>query len=170
MKLIAAAILVLGGGYLGILFASSLAIRVNQIEEMRLALTRMSFNISFLKMPVKEALTSASKTSKGGVCRVLLDVANMIENEGLSPSCAWERAILKNRSALCLTKSEIDILEEFANNLGKGDTENEINNIKATCAKLSLSQTTAEGERDSKGRLWRGAGLLAGMFVAVLLF
>lgn len=169
MKLIAAAILVMGGGYLGILFASGLATRVNQIEEMRLALMRMSFNISFLKMPVKEALTNAAKTSKGGIYRVLIDAANMI-NEGLSPACAWERAILKNRSSLCLKSTETDILNEFANNLGRGDTENEINNIKATCAKLTLSQTVAEGERDSKGKLWRGAGVLAGMFVAVLLF
>ena len=169
MKLIAAAILVLGGGYIGILFASGLAIRVNQIEEMRLALMRMSFNISFLKMPVKEALASAAKTSKGGIYRLLVDAADMINN-GLSPGCAWERAILKNRSHLCLKSSDTDILNEFANNLGRGDTENEINNIKATCAKLSLTQTTAEGERDSKGRVWKGAGVLAGMFVAVLLF
>ncbi len=170
MKLIAAVILVLGGGYVGILFASGLAIRVNQIEEMRLALTRMSFNISFLKMPVKEAVINAAKTARGGIYRVLTDAAQMLENERLTPACAFERAILKNRKALCLKASEIDILEEFANNLGRGDTENEINNIKAAHAKLALSQTAAEGERDSKGRLWRGAGLLAGMFVAVLLF
>ena len=44
-----------------------------------------------------------------------------------------------------------------------------MNNIKAACAKLKLAQTAAETERDRRGKLWRGIGLLGGIFAAVML-
>lgn len=170
LKIIAAAAVILGGGYVGLLLAANLDVRAKQIEQFRLALTHMGFCISFLKMPVAQALRGAARSCSGAVGRVLSGAAEEIYSSGAAPSAAMERAVLKNRSALCISDSDAEIIREFAANLGTGDTENEMGNINAACARLAVAQTAAEGDRDRRGKLWRGMGLLCGMFAAVLLF
>lgn len=170
LRILASAVIVLGGGYIGLLLAAGLDTRVRQLEQSRMALTQMEFNIGFLKMPVVDALCGAAKTRRGAVAALLSSAASEIEKSGISPSSAFERAVLKNRRFLSMTKDDIDILTEFASGLGRGDVDSELCNIKATCAKLKAAQNEAEGERDKKGRLWRGMGLLGGMLAVVLLF
>ena len=65
---------------------------------------------------------------------------------------------------------DLEFSREFAKNLGKGDVDSEINNIKAACAKLTLAKARAEGELARRGKLWRGMGMLGGMLLVILLF
>lgn len=170
VRIVAAAAVVLGGGYIGMLFASRFVVRVGQIEQLQLIITQIGFNIEFLKMPVAKALSSAALGRRGAVGRIFSDAAERISVEGLSPSAALERTVLENRSFLCITEEDIGVLTEFASNLGLGDIESEMNNIGAAKARLSLAKSVAEGERDQKAKLHRGMGLLGGMFVALILF
>ncbi len=170
LKIIASAAVVLGGGYIGILFASTLAVRAKQLEQMRLAIEQIGFSISFLRLPVAEAVAGAGKSRDGAVGRVLSRVAEEIRKENISPAAAFERAVLKNRASLCLSKNDLEILADFAGNLGTGDEKSELSNINAACARLKLAQDEAEGDFYRRGRLWRGMGLLCGMLAVVLLF
>ncbi len=170
LKIIASAVVVLGGGYIGILAAAELETRVRQIEELLGALSQIGFNISFLKMPLSRAIRGVADGQRGAVGGLLGSVAKQIAEDGVSPDTAFERAIRKSRGSLCIGKGEIEILSEFTKNLGRGDTESEINNINLACAKLTLARDNARGELSQKGKLWRGMGLLGGMLVVVLLF
>lgn len=170
LKILASAAVVLGGGYIGLLLASTLDIRVRQLEQFRLAIEQMGFSISFLKLPVAEAFCGAAKSRSGAVGRILSGAASEISENRLSPAVALERSVQRNRSSLCVGEEELDILSEFAASLGRGDAESELSNINAACARLKIAQAAAEGERDQKGRMWRGIGLLCGMFAVVMLF
>ncbi|MBQ3573355.1 MAG: stage III sporulation protein AB [Clostridia bacterium] len=170
VRIIAAAVVVMGGGYIGLLFSSRLAVRVSQIEQLLCALTQIEFNISFLKMPISKALSAAACGNKGAIGRIFSEVARQIKELNISPSVAFERAVMGNRSSLCILKEDMEIVSEFAKNLGKGDVDSEINNIKAACAKLTLAKARAEGELARRGKLWRGMGMLGGMLLVILLF
>ena len=65
--------------------------------------------------------------------------------------------------------TDIEIMTEFALRLGEGDRDSELCNINAACAKLKLAYDEAVCDRDSRAKLWRGVGLLAGCFAVVLL-
>lgn len=168
IRVAAAGIVVLGGGYIGSLAASVFSVRAAQLEQLCLVLTQISFNIGFLKLPVAQAVLGAAKSRGGTVSRMFLDAAD--EMKDVSPSVAFERSLRRNRGSLCLSAEDMEILRSFSENLGAGDTESEIDNIKAACAKLKLAQDIAAAERDRRGRLWRGVGFLGGMFAAVMLF
>ena len=56
LKTAAAAIIVLGGGYIGTLLASYYSVRAAQIEQFIAALVQIEFNIGFLKIPAAKAL------------------------------------------------------------------------------------------------------------------
>lgn len=170
LRIIAAIVVVMGGGYIGIVFSSRLAARVLQIEQIICALAQIEFNISFLKMPITRALSTAVSGKKGAVGRIFSEAAKQIEKSNISPSIAFEKAVLENRNSLCILKEDMEIISEFTKNLGKGDVDSEINNIKAACAKLKLAKERAEGELAQRGKLWQGMGMLGGMFLVILLF
>lgn len=170
VRIIAAAVVVMGGGYIGLLFSSRLAVRVSQIEQILRALLQIEFNISFLKMPITRALSAAACGNRGAVGRIFSETAEQIKELNISPSVAFERAVLGNRNSLCILKEDMEIVSEFTKNLGKGDVESEINNIKAACAKLKLAKERAECELAQRGKLWRGMGMLGGIFLVILLF
>ncbi len=169
IRVVSALAIILGGGYIGMLFAARLTGRAKQLEQLKLIISRIGFNINFLKMPVAKALVQAVSGRCDAVGSVFDIAANEIVQEGLPPSAALERAVLSSRNALCITDDDIDILMEFAKSLGLGDTQSEMNNIDAAQARLTLAQSIAEGERDQKAGLFRGMGLLGGMFVALML-
>lgn len=170
LKIIASAAVVLGGGYIGVLSASVLDVRAKQLEQIRLAIEQIGFSISFLRLPVADAVLGAGKSRCGAVGRILKEAAEEIQNGNISPAAAFERAVLKNRGSLCLSKNDLEILEDFAANLGTGDEKSELSNINAACARLKVAKAEAEGDFSQRGRLWRGMGLLCGMLAVVLLF
>ncbi len=169
IRIASLAAVVLGGGYIGMLFASRLAWRAKQLEQLILIITQIGFNINFLKMPLAKALSGAASGRYGEVGQVFLSAADGIADEGMAPSAALERAVLRSRSNLCITDEDIEILMEFAKNLGLGDVKSEMNNIDAAQARLTLARSMAEGERESKSKLCKGMGLLCGMLVALIL-
>ncbi len=170
LKILAAASVIMGGGYIGIIFSSKLDNRAKQIEQFRLAIAQIGFNIKFLKMPVGMALSNAAKIRHGVVEGIFSSAAEDISKKSIATATAFERAVLKSRDKLCISKEELEIISDFAENLGKGDVESEINNINASCAKLELARENAENLYAQKGKLYRGLGLLGGILLVIVLF
>ena len=169
IKTAAAIITVLGGGYIGRLGASYYSVRAAQLEQFMAALVQLEFNIGFLKIPAARALCLAGGSRRGAVGRILKEAAEDMGELKKTPSDAWRDAMIRNKSSLCITDEDKEILIQFADNLGCGDVESERSNIRAACAKLELADKTAKGERDRMSRLLKGVGMLGGMLVAVLL-
>lgn len=169
LRLIACAAIIMGGGYLGILFSSALDIRTRQIEQLRLSVEQIGFSISFLKMPLCDAISGASKSRSGAVGEILKSASEEMKRGSISPSVAFERAVNKSRSRLCLKGDDISIIMDFAQNLGVGDIEKEMGNIRAASARLSIAQSSAESEQSRKGKLWKGMGFLCGIFAVIML-
>ncbi len=170
LRVVAAGVVILGGGYIGMLFAMRLIVRVRQIEQLQTIITQIGFNIDFLKMPVANALSMAASGHNNIVGQIFSVAAEGISKDGLSPSAALERAILSNRNSLCITHEDIEILTEFAKGIGLGDAEYEMNNVGIAKARLCLAQREAEGDCAQKVKLRKGMGLLGGMLVALILF
>lgn len=170
LKLIAAATVIAGGGYAGILLSSAFSVRLRQLGQISDAIARIEFNIGFLHMNVSDSVKYAAELAKGTVNKIFMQTAEDIYNDGMKPSSAFERALRKYDDDLCLTANDKNIIREFAENFGAGDAESEINNIKATSAKLKLAVSEATEECERKGKLWRAVGILGGIFAVILLF
>lgn len=170
LKLLAAVMVIFGGGYAGVFFSSFFSIRVRQLKQLSNAITQIGFNIGFLHMNVADSMRCAAGLVKGTVNKIFIWAANDISSNGVKPSIAFDRALRRYSDDLCLTSDDRNIIKEFAENFGAGDPESELNNIKAASAKLKLAETEAESERDQKGKLWRGIGILGGIFAVILLF
>ncbi len=167
---IANGIVVLGFGYLGLLFAARLDSRVREIETIEKMLTQLSFYIGFLSLPMAEAIQRTAQGQQGSI-RLLLDQINdfLQEYPHLPMDEAWEEAVRRHHRKFYLKEEEIQILLDFSKHLGMGDKETVLNQIRLTNAKLKLVGEEAKMEREERGKLYRGIGFLSGMLVVILL-
>lgn len=170
IRITASVVLILGGGYLGMLAASVFSVRERQLNRLVSVLTRLNFNIAFLHMNIADAMFNASETNRSVVHKLFCTASEYIRRDGIPPASAFERVLRSLKDELCLTRDDTGIILEFAENLGSGDPESETRNIKAACAKLTVAANEAKGESEQRGKLWRGLGFLGGILTAIILF
>lgn len=169
LRRIAALTVVLGCGYLGMLFAARMGRRIRQLEGFEAVLTQLAFNIGFLALPLTEALERTVSGQRGEV-RGLLEqiVTYMKERPDVTLQEAWKKSLQLHSGRLCLKQPEIEALYAFAAHLGKGDRQDALENIRLTAAKLKLVREGAQAEQARDGKLYRGLGFLSGILIVIL--
>lgn len=171
VKLIAAVVVVLGGWYLGRYLSAEFGIHVRQLSGFQAALKQLEFNIRFMNLPLCDALRSTAETQRGVIGSILKEVADgLTRNRGSTVTDAWDRAVQAQKGRLCLADEELGILSSFAEHLGAGDCESEVNNIRAACLKLKVAEEAAREEMNKNDKLYRSMGVLLGILVVIVMF
>ncbi len=170
IKLFAGAVVLLGCGYLGVLFSYKYKKRVKLLKELQRVMTELEYNIDFVSMTIADSLISVSKNCETELKCVFLYVAERLKNNpGSNMERVWQRAVDKYRQALLLNKEDIELLIGFSKTLGMGNREKEKNNIKFTVARLKLAEDEARAELEQNSKMYRGLGFLLGIFIVVVL-
>lgn len=164
------AAILIGCAYLGALFASKFKKRVEQLTELKCALAQLEFDIDFLNTPIYESLEKAAERSSGGVALVFAYIARRLRDERcVNMGKLWMRAVRLYRTELFLSDEDIKILTDFAENLGCGNREKEMNNIKAAVMRLGVAENEARTAASGGVRMYRGLGILCGVFLVIVL-
>ena len=157
-------------GYLGILFSGRFKKRVRQLEELQNAMLQLEFDIDFLNVTLCEAFEGIAKNTDGILKEVFFYVADRLQK---SPGCdmqrLWQRAMIKYSDDLALTEEDIQIIRDFSKTLGSGNREKEKNNIKVTQMRLKIAVDEAVSEAKKNIKMYRGLGLLSGVFMVIVL-
>ncbi len=170
MHLLASGAILLGCAYLGILFASSYKRRVEQITEFENVLMQLEFDIDFMGITLDESFEKIVKNCDGGVKDVLQYVCERLRKDRFSDMPKlWERGFKRFKGDIFLTDDDIDILIEFSKTLGCGDKTREKNNIKMASMRLKLAEEEAREEAKRNMKMYRGLGLLTGVFLVIVL-
>ena len=164
------AVILVGCAYLGIIFSDSFRKRVRQLEEFEMVIKQMEFDIDFLNTPLARTLKRLSGMSDG----VVGDVVGYV-CDGLSgTSCVdmqnlWKKALERFENRLNLTLEDKKIILDFSKNLGCGDRTREKNNINAALMRLKVAEDDARIAAAKNIRMYRGLGVLVGIFIVIVL-
>ena len=82
----------------------------------------------------------------------------------------WKKAFERFESRLNLTTEDKKIILDFSKNLGCGDCTREKNNIKAALMRLKVAEDDARAMASKNVRMYRGLGVLVGIFIVIVLF
>lgn len=170
IHLLASGAILLGCAYLGILFASSYRRRVEQIVEFENVLMQLEFDIDFMGVTLDESLEKIVKNCNGGVQDVLRYVCERLRKDRFNDMPKlWERGFKRFKSDIFLTDEDMGILIEFSKTLGCGDKTREKSNIKMASMRLKLAEEEAREEAKRNMKMYRGLGLLTGVFLVIVL-
>lgn len=166
MKYAGIILLILSSGLTGILLSKRLGERVELLRRTLAMLDRFSTQIRWQASTVEELLRSELRQGGGERLSFLEHIAG--EPQGGPFPDAWKRALGEWKNP-ALEKEDRLLLETIGETLGSSDVEGQLASIalqKETCARL-LEQ--AAHDRERKGKLYRSLGVLAGVFVSILL-
>lgn len=168
--ILASAIIILGSAYIGITYASKFEIRVSQIEAFICALKMLEFDISFLKLPLSDSFERISKNQSGAVKKIFSYLAKELEEKkSINSGTLFRRAVEKFKNELLIGENEENVLIEFSDNLGSMNMENEVENIKSAYTKLKFYEAEARELAKKNVKMYRGLGLLTGIFIVLVL-
>ena len=170
LRVIACALIVAGCTYLGMVFAARSKKRVAQLGEFKRALNQLEFDIDFLNITLAESFEKLANNSEETLRKVFSQIASSVrKNRCQNLAIVWKYAIQKYKDEIFLTDDEINIIIDFSKNLGSGDREKEKNNIKLAIMRLSVAEGEAREETNKNAKMYRGLGVLSGVFIVILL-
>lgn len=170
VRLAASLVILVGCAYLGFSIASAFRRRARQLEEFYLVIKQMEFDIDFLNMPLYEAFKRVSGICEGGVKNVIDYVGgSLTENHCVDMHSLWKKAFERFEHNLELNEADKRIMLDFAKNLGCGDRVREKNNINAAAMRLKVAGDEARTTAEVNGKMYRGLGVLGGIFVVIVL-
>lgn len=165
IKWICGICIVIASSFLGFQKAGQLSKRCQSLLQLESALSVLKGEIGFSANHLKEAFMQLSRLIVNGA--LFSDAARSIEAEGVRK--AWKESVQRHRKNLCLEEADVQALLTLGAELGRTDRENQIKNIRHVEALLKAQYTEAKLQYDKMAKLYRGAGVLAGVFAVIVL-
>jgi stage III sporulation protein AB len=170
LRVCASALVLVGCGWLGMQYGTGFGRRVRQLQELQNSMMQFEYDIDYLGVPIEQTIEKLSKNSCGELKEVFLYMDRRLKNGPVfSMEKLWMRALERYEDNLMLTKSDVQIIRDFAGLLGAGSREKELNNIKVTSMRLKLAEDEARALEVKNSKMYRGLGLLLGVFIVVML-
>ncbi len=169
MQWLASGVVILGCGYIGLVLASMMDLRIRQMEEMENVFQQLAFNVGFLSMTFAQAVCQASRTQRGAVAELFAKMAEEMKNHPQQPLRNIFLQAKERTQGLYLKEPELDTVLEFLSQAGKGGRQEMLDGIHLTMAKLKTQRETAIAKRERDGKMCRGLGFLTGMLIVVVL-
>ena len=171
VRLLGAALVLAGLGSLGMLRAAALERRVQELMELRRALSLLRSSVAHLRLPAAVAFRAAGRACGGLVAQSLQEAAALLESgeAAFSAGEAWWAAYRRRADESFLAAVDRAVLQDFCRQFGRVDAATQLGGFDAALDRLAHSLEQAAGERERFGRLFRFSGLAAGLGIVILL-
>lgn len=169
-KLIGCGLVILSSAGIGIYFSVQLKARIEELIELKKILLLLRGNIRYASTPLTEALYSISLRHTGEL-RAFLDYVceQMEQMRGKTIDQIWKEGVELTLKSLALNKQDKQDLISFGTNLGYLDKEMQLSSIDYYVATLETEIEEASKTSKEKSYLYNSLGLMAGIFVTIVL-
>lgn len=164
LKLIGSLLIIIACSGYGFFKAFSLKKRCDNLIEIKNTVNALKSQICFFKTELTTALLNVSGNSS--VSALFTDFADNIKRLGVDE--AWLYSLDKNRSKLFISAPDCELLKYFSKNLGKTDSENQLNSLNFFINLLDELYSNANAQYKLKSSIYKSAGASIG-FLAVLI-
>lgn len=169
VRLVGAALLILGGLGLGLAAAGRLSARVRDLRELESAVETLERELGWRLAPLPEGLLRAAEGAAGGTARLFrLCAEEAVRLNGRSFRQVWAACI--GDAQLCLDREDAAILAELGSVLGRYDGDSQRQALERAAERLAGQRERAVERRDRLGRLYGILGAGGGLLLVILLF
>ncbi|WP_310604022.1 stage III sporulation protein AB [Anaerosporobacter sp.] len=169
-KIIGAILVIVSSGCMGVYFSVILKERIKDLKELNKLIVILRGEIRYASTPLPEAVGSLAERTDGEYRRFLHAVAQELDKlEGRTFSDIWHGCVESELVDTSLSKKDKLLLSRLGENLGYLDKEMQLNTI-------DLYITQIQGELDDavdcvkeKVRLYNMLGVMAGIFITIVL-
>lgn len=170
LKLVGGILVLFVSSYIGFQFAARCSARPNQIRQMISCLGSLKSYITYVSLPLHEALMECTHGTSGPVADFFHKTARLLEENGLlTPQCAMNKALDYLQGRLFLGKGELEVLHVLGGNLGIMNREEQGHYLTMIVEQLEKMADEAARLRDLNTKMYRYLGICSGLAIVILL-
>ncbi len=170
LKTAGAVMMVVGASGYGAWMAGNYRNRLSLLEQLRQMIFLLKGQITYANAPLPEAFEAVGKRTKGVLADLFMRVSERMEDQQGEPFCQiWKEEVEKMNVEGTLTKEDRQSLAGLGEHLGFMDCEMQERNLLLYLEQLDLVIEELRSHRQERCRLYTSLGVMAGIFLAVLL-
>jgi stage III sporulation protein AB len=167
-RLVGAGLVVWALATLGALIAGRFERRCRELRTLLHALSLLETEIAYGRRALPEAVRVVAEKVGPPATAFLLALLAAFRHPQGSLAAMWERA-LAALAPSALGSEEVEALGRLGQALGRSGEAEEVRHLRACQSELQHILAQVEAEAARKARLWRTAGVVSGLAVALLL-
>ena len=170
LKLIVSLVLLISSAAIGYLIALRYSFRVKQLEYFISSLNSLETDILYYSTPLPVAMKRVSNRTHKSISWIFEETWKILSNkDGYGIDETWESVVNRNSKDLSLVKEDIEIVINFAKELGLGNKDSQKKHFEYTKVLLNEQKRKANKEQERNGRLFNRLGILLGLAIVIIL-
>lgn len=170
IRLIGCACVVVATSAIGFQVAKGYRERPREIRNLSEALRLLRAEIEYTATPLPLALKRVSAHLSGTVQVLFEQAATAITRQDTTVTEALKAGLEASKGRAHLTERDIEVLSTFGRTLGTSDSTHQSLQFEAALAQLENLEKEAEEAQGKYERMWQYIGILAGIFLVILLY
>lgn len=169
IKIIGAVCIIIATSWIGFEASKALTERTRQLRILKSALQSLEAEIMYGHAPLHEASRRIAKQIGGPVKYIFDQFARNLIKGDTTARDAWYEALEQVWKKTAFKTTELEILKQFGETLGKHDLLQQQKQIRLALTHLEREETEARERQASYGKMFRNLGFLIGLFIIILL-
>lgn len=170
LKIIGAAIVVLSSAILGFYYSYKEVYRINDLNEIKKALTILKSEIEFNLTALPEAMLNISKRVKEPIKTILMDFSEkLINKDERTVNEIWFDVIKANKKNTYFNNEDFEIFNSFGKTLGYLDRIMQINSINMVIDYIDQKVEMLNKISVKNKKMYQSLGVLGGLIIIIIL-
>lgn len=169
MKWIGALLLIGTTTWLGFEWSNRLTNRPKHIRQLKNALQILEAEIVYSQLPLRDAFKNIAKQLPSPTNLFFRNMGKSLEDQNIDFSSSWEKNVDAFMRQSSLQANEKEILLQFGRTIGQHDFYQQQKHIQLTLSHLERELEDAREEQQKYSKMAKSLGILAGLFIVLLL-
>ncbi|KUP06183.1 stage III sporulation protein SpoAB [Bacillus coahuilensis m2-6] len=169
VKLIGAAFIIIATTWAGLQASSYLSERPKQLRSLKSALQSLEAEILYSHTPLHEAARKLSRQLTKPLSWFFEAFSSKLTTKETTVQEAWEESLEEVWKFTALKKSELEILKQFGESLGRYDIATQQKQIVLALTHLERVEKEAHETQQKYEKMAKSLGVLTGLLVVILL-
>lgn len=170
LKIVGAIFIIFSTSAAGWYFSMRDKYRIEDLREMRRALTILKGEMTYSTIPIGESFLEIAKRISGSVSELMEEMgAAFSKKEGCRAEEIWNQVLQNFYGKTYFDKEDIEMLVSFGKILSYPDGEQQKNHIDLTINYLNNMEGTLEARHQKNAKVYRSMGALFGALLAVIM-
>jgi len=171
LKFSGAFLILISGSILGWIIAEQYTKRVQQLQELQMAIKVLDTEISYSSTFLPEAFIHSGEKSTYPISFIFKETGkNMLNNRELIFSDIWIKILEENFYYNSLNNSDIKLLKNWGKQLGASHLKDQEKINKIILQQLKQNELIAREEAREKVKLFRYSGLLLSLLLIIVFY
>lgn len=169
-KVLGGILIIFSTSAFGLYILQSDKLRIDDLEEMKKALTVLKSEISFSSVPLFEAMLNISLRTTGIVSNIFLNASEKYMNRnGENAFEIWESSIKSNLSKAHFALDDIEAFLSFGRTVGYSDKAHQLANADIAISYIEEKQKYLKEKLNKNSKMYKSMGFLTGALITVIL-